>query len=305
MDLQLSEDHTSFVDGLDRLLAPHRELPSGQPAAMLPGSALRRELLESGFLDVSRTDELGTLGGVLLVESVARLPVTAEIAASTLVAPKIGVDTGGRCIALAETPLTRAIRFLEPGAILLYREGNTVFSLDVSEGDTTPVKSDYFAYPMATLANGAAVAKPVDGIDADTFLTWWRVGLAAEILGSSQGAFDLTVQYVKDRRQFGRPIGSFQALQHRLAECATALEGLRALVRKAAWSGRKGDALLAATFAQSSLSRILYETHQLHGAMGLTMEYPLHYWTYRLRVLQGELGGVSAQAGAAADFLWN
>jgi hypothetical protein len=49
------------------------------------------------------------------------------------------------------------------------------------------------------------------------------------------------------------------------------------------------------------LVRLVTETHQFHGAIGLTLEYPLHFWTYRLKALQGELGGPTAQALAAAD----
>ena len=64
------------------------------------------------------------------------------------------------------------------------------------------------------------------------------------------------------------------------------------------------DAALAATYAQDAAVRVVYETHQFHGAIGLTLEYPLHYWTNRLRRLQGELGGASQQGSRAAQALW-
>ena len=73
---------------------------------------------------------------------------------------------------------------------------------------------------------------------------WWRIALAVELVGSMRAALDLTVAHVSDRIQFGRPIGSFQAVQHGLAKCAVAIEGARWLAYEAAWSGdptRGGD----------------------------------------------------------------
>ena len=63
----------------------------------------------------------------------------------------------------------------------------------------------------------------------------------------------------------------------------------------------RGD---GAYYAQEVGARIVLDCQQMHGAMGCTLEYPLHFWTYRLKVLQGELGGFLAQAESAADLLW-
>ena len=68
--------------------------------------------------------------------------------------------------------------------------------------------------------------------------------------------------------------------------------------------GVVADAALAALYAQDAAKRVTYDFHQFLGAMGMTLEHPLHVWTYRLKFLTGELGGRGAQALAAADGLW-
>ncbi|GGH62580.1 acyl-CoA dehydrogenase [Frigidibacter albus] len=304
MDLQFSEDHTTLADALDRMFEPHRAIPVGEAQPWLPGTALRRDLVENGYLEVAAQEEIGALGALILVEGACRLPVALEVAANAMVAPGLGLPPEAAVTVLAPRNPEAAIRFLEPGARVILERDGAVATVVAEPEDVTPITSEY-AYPFALLAPAArARAVTVTGVTPQDLLLWHRLAIAVEMLGAAQAAFDLTVGYVKDRRQFGRAIGSFQALQHRLAEGATMLEGLRVLCRRAAWSRDALDAAHAATWAQEIGSRLIYETQQLHGAIGLTMEYPLHYWGYRMRVLQAELGGLSAQSGAVADMLW-
>jgi len=76
--------------------------------------------------------------------------------------------------------------------------------------------------------------------------------------------------------------------------------GVRWLMLKAAATGDAGDAALAALHAQDSATRIVYDLHQMLGAMGMTLEHPLHLWTYRIKALLSELGGRGGQARAVA-----
>jgi alkylation response protein AidB-like acyl-CoA dehydrogenase len=85
-----------------------------------------------------------------------------------------------------------------------------------------------------------------------------------------------------------------------MAECAVLAGGVKWLALKAASTAADGDAALAAFHAQESATRVTYDLHQMLGAMGMTLEHPLHLWTYRLKVLLGELGGRGAQAHAVA-----
>jgi alkylation response protein AidB-like acyl-CoA dehydrogenase len=125
-----------------------------------------------------------------------------------------------------------------------------------------------------------------------------RIALAAEAAGLMQAAVDSTVAHLGVRKQFGRPLGTFQALRHRVAECAVLAGGVKWLALKAASTADAGDAALAAFHAQDSAARITYDLHQMLGAMGMTLEHPLHLWTYRLKALLSDLGGRGAQAHA-------
>ena len=107
------------------------------------------------------------------------------------------------------------------------------------------------------------------------------------------------------RRQFGRAIGSFQAVQHRLAECAVRVEGTRWLVHEAAWHGAERErSATAAAYAGATGLRVFRETHQLSGAIGFTREHDLHVWSMRLQALRLELGGVGAWRRALAQARW-
>ena len=132
--------------------------------------------------------------------------------------------------------------------------------------------------------------------------TWIRIACAAEIAGLMQAAIDSTVEHLSVRKQFGRALGTFQALRHRMAECAVLAGGVRRLALKAAWSGDPGDAALAAFHAQDSANKVNYDVHQMMGAMGMTLEMPLHLWTYRMKALLSELNGRGGQAAAVARY---
>ena len=133
----------------------------------------------------------------------------------------------------------------------------------------------------------------------------WRVALAVETAGSMAGALDATLEYLKQRRQFGRAIASFQAVQHRLAACAVWVEGARWLAFEAAAKGAPAEAAaIAAAHAAFAAKRVFAETHQLSGAIGYTREHPLHVFSMRLQALRLELGGAPEHARAAARARW-
>ena len=85
---------------------------------------------------------------------------------------------------------------------------------------------------------------------------------------------------------------------------AETAQSTRWLALRGAFSDSDLDVAVAATFVQDRIPTFTYDLHQFSGAMGLTLEFPLHHWTYRLRALLGELGGSSGQARAAAVAAW-
>ena len=133
------------------------------------------------------------------------------------------------------------------------------------------------------------------------------IGIAAacaEAVGVMDQTVAITVDYMNTRKQFGVAIATFQALRHRLAEAQVRTNGLYWLAMKAAATLDAGDAALAALHAQESARSCVYDFHQFLGAMGMTLEHPLHLWTYRLKALIGDLGGRGGQALVAANALW-
>jgi hypothetical protein len=240
-----------------------------------------------------------------VVSEIAKLPVCVEIMASTLIRPLVAKTSGDgipRPLALVERP-DRPVRFLDKARAALLVEGDTVSLIRLAEGDVAPVES-LFAYPYGRLAGQAlSRAQPLK-VDAAELRRVWQVGVAAEIMGALDSALALTTDYVTQRQQFGKPLGSLQAIQHRLAEVAVTAHAIRWLGFRAASTGSGVDAAIACAYAQDAGRQAVYDMHQFHGATGLTLEYSLHLWSYRIRALLSELGGAGTQSLRAAELAW-
>jgi butyryl-CoA dehydrogenase len=107
-----------------------------------------------------------------------------------------------------------------------------------------------------------------------------RIGIGAQMLGLAQGALDHTIRYVREREQFGQPIGTFQGVQFQIAEMATEIEAARLLVYNAARLKQAGEpfvvkAAMAKLFASETAQRVASRCIDLHGGYGFTTEYPV------------------------------
>ncbi|TXC70281.1 acyl-CoA dehydrogenase [Sphingomonas ginsenosidivorax] len=298
MDLSLSDDQVAILDALDSLAKPYMTVPLHDVSLALTSDVLDRDLVTGGFLDVALDPDLGTLTAALVVERLARLPFTTE-AMSALVRPLFEGLDGPVCLVEAGR-FGRPIRFLRAGATVIV-VGDDVSSF-VATADQVRVEDSLFAYPMGRLL-GAPETTPHTVSPAEV-RTRWRVALAAEAAGLLAAGLASVTAYVTDRQQFGRPLATFQALRHRLAEAQVRTNGVYWLALKAAATLDAGDAALAALHAQESARACVYDFHQFMGAMGMTLEHPLHLWTYRLKALASDLGGRGGQALAAADAVW-
>lgn len=310
MDFELNQDQRALVDAVDQIVAEHLEPPrEGNVSAVVHqhyDEALDRELGEAGFYAAAREESYGPLGAALVVESVARAPSVVEISASAVVAPQLLAEDLPRPIAIArQMDLALPIRFLDRARTLIVDCGDEAAIVEVKPGDVRPAPGMY-AYPFGRFnrAPDLAKARRLGKGSGATLRLWWRVALAAEAGSVMAQAIRFTTDYVKNRRQFGRPIGSYQAVQHRLAVDIQIAEGTQWLARRAAWSGAEADASVAALHAQDGIPPIVFDCHQFNGALGMTLEHPLHFWTFRLRALQGELGGNVAQAASVAAAVW-
>ncbi len=175
----------------------------------------------------------------------------------------------------------------------------------------TPTPTIDTAQRFATVAfdHDAALLGPVallDGIDR-----LGAVGAAATLLGIMQRCLETTLAYVNTRATFGKPIGAFQALQHRLANMLLRVESTRSAVYRAAWCAAAGDpdaALACATakaWAGEASRLVCGETIQMHGGIGFTWELDVHFYFKRAKTLEQFYGSTEEQlerAMGAAGF---
>jgi hypothetical protein len=298
MDFTLTADQVDLATALESLIGPLKEMPVNFRGFALASDSLDAQLAEAEFYDIATVPELGPLSAALTVERLARLPYAAEVALSMLVRPFLPGGPWTRPIALVEQG--RPGRFVAQARTLILVDGEKVSLAAVSADEVESVES-IFAYPMGRVKRPRELKEEVlSPSDAANVRKWLRVAGAAEAAGLMQAAIDSTVDHLRVRKQFGRPLGSFQALRHRMAECAVLVGGVKWLAFRAASSESEADAAIALFQAQEAGTRIGYELHQMLGAMGVTLEHPLHLWTYRLKALFADLGGRGGNAREVA-----
>ncbi len=151
-----------------------------------------------------------------------------------------------------------------------------------------------YGRPQADLTAGDELTGEIEpALDLSALL------VSAELVGICRRVLDMTVEYVKDRKQFGRPVGSFQAVQHRCAQMLLLTEGARADTYFAAWAADADRERLpeAASLAKSAASRAGVEVTasaiQAHGGIGFTWEADVHWFYKRAQLDAAMLGGAS------------
>ena len=122
------------------------------------------------------------------------------------------------------------------------------------------------------------------------------VAKCAEMVGGAQAALDMAVNYAKERVQFGRPIGSFQATQHYCANMAMDVSGSRFVTYKAAWKLSEGipaafDAAIAKAWVSEAYGRVALLAHQTFGAIGFTMDHDMHLYYRQAKAAEIIFGG--------------
>lgn len=301
MNFELSEDQNSVLTALNSIVSKF-DTNAIEPMPYIFSSELDAALRESGFFNIAREEGFSSLDGAIVIERLARAPQVVETAASILIAPFLPVDLRSGSIAMDCSNGRDPIRFLPLAQYLLTLNDDHVSVAAIDPGKVAHAES-LLAYPYGRLGS-ACLDKVATFDDVELVRRRWQIGIAAEAAGCMAAALELVLDHVKTRFAFGRPLGSFQAIQHRLAMAAETAEAVKWLAFRAAWSDESADAALAAGFAQGRTTQFTYDLHQFCGAMGLTLEFPLHLWTYRLRALAGELGGASVQARRAAASIW-
>lgn len=201
-------------------------------------------------------------------------------------------DRGGGSVRVVDGHATGLLRFVEAGGscthllVAIDRSTLAAVPLDADGVEVTPTRA-MGAWGFCELRLNAAPATLIalgDGV-LDDLLLKAKLVLTARAHGAARRAFELATDYARERHQFGQPIGKFQAIQHKLANCFIALEGVRLIVDHAAKLHDQNDrdwryfVNCAVVFASDALRRISLETQHAFGAIGYADEHeaPLHF----------------------------
>ena len=296
VDFELTEDQVALRAAARDLLSDHAA-PARVRAVVDQGGAIDAKLwqamLEQGWPGITVAEEDGGVGlgfveaAVLLEEvgaHVAPAPVLEAIVASD-VAPAYAEQRV--CLAWSGAP--EVVPFApEADVVVAVRDGALV------AGPIAGVKAE----PAMDVTRAVGWVDPAalqcdvvgDAAAVDRFLDRGATAYAAELLGASQRMLDVTVQYAKDRVQFDRPIGSFQAVKHRCADMLVDVEGMRSAVYWAAWciAADHPDASVAASTAKvwcsDAARRVMASALQVHGGIGFTWDHDVHLYLKRVQL---------------------
>jgi len=324
VDFELTELQVDLAEGVRRLCEgrfPLDRLRTAESAEQVVDRDGWRELAEAGVFGLCLAEEAGGAGlglaeAALVFEELGRALVPGPLVATHLAAGLVdGAEDGSVVVGLIERTRTGAVapvvvEDLADLDVLLVVSDDGVASVEPAALDATrlarPMDPLTPLWSLASLPPGTPVAGP-------DVAAWWRrdgaVLTAALQVGSAAWTTELAVAYAKERRQFGRPIGGFQAVKHLCADMVVRVEVARAAVHAAAVTVDQpevGDARVAAAGAKLLADEAALANGrasiQVHGGMGFTWEVPVHLAYKRARVLATQFGteGELAEALAAA-----
>ena len=314
MDLRLSPEQEQLVEAFVGLYSRHASSERVRAAEPLGfDKALWEQLVEMGAISMALTDADGGWGAspvdlALVAEQhgrfVAPAPLIEAQVAARLLARLDGelAETsladalaGDRLITLALHPARHGVAQLVPAAAVaddaIVLDGERLLLVPLADAQTLvenlgsmPVADVALGAENAVLATGPAAMAAFDAaIDDFLFLT------ASSLVGIGARALEIGVEYVTERKAWGVPIGSFQAVAHRLADSATALDGARLLAYEAAWAvtddpERAAElAAMAFAFAYESARDATARSLHFHGGYGFMMEYDVQLYYRRAR----------------------
>ena len=308
MKFDLDEQQRDFAASIDAAMAA-ADLPTAVRAwadgDTSPGRKVWARLADLGVTALAVPERFGGLDAhpvdlVVALERLGRWCVPGPVAESVAVAPVLLADDD-RLAALAAGELiaTVAMPPTMPRAVDSGAAGVTLLARDGGVADATPGAPHASVDPSRTLYDVTVCgdAKPADLARAYEF---GALATAAQLVGAGQALLTAAVDYAKQRTQFGRAIGSYQAIKHKLADVHIAVELARPLLYGAALSLADGSAdtardVSAAKVAAADAALLAARSAlQAHGAIGFTAEYDLSLWLLRVQALRSAWGDPAA-----------
>jgi alkylation response protein AidB-like acyl-CoA dehydrogenase len=330
MDFGLTDDQREIQRTARELLAersrPERVREHAESGR--PDDALWRELSELGWPGIAVPEEYGGQGlgrielSILCEElgsALAAVPFLPSVMASTLIELAGSSEQRGRWLPdLARGEATGALGVADDGVaelvigapeadvIVLLEDDQTARVVTGEQAEVTPVPSIDPTRSCALVS--APAGEELDG-DVAAGIDRGLVAVSSELVGVCGRALELTVAYVKDRRQFGVPVGAYQAVSHRCAQMLLDTEKARSTAAFAAWTAdadpeRLAEAAAMAKAAASDAGReVTASAIQAHGGIGFTWEADVHWLYKRAQLDAALLGGAKHHRARLAAIL--
>ncbi|MCH7983284.1 MAG: acyl-CoA/acyl-ACP dehydrogenase [Chloroflexi bacterium] len=303
--LTVPEEHGGAGLSFSDLAVLLEELGASLAPIPIVESAITSRILERYGPDAIKVELLPQIatGDVMVTPAIVERDASWEARSAAVVATRTGsslVITGEKRFVSFADQATHALTLVRtdddgpalvvvpiwksPGVVqtpMKHASGVPVSSLNFNEVEVSPSNT------VAT--GGEAVAATEELVAAG------GVARAAQLAGLARAVVDSTVKYTSNRQQFGRPVGSFQAIQHHLAEMAVAAKQVNHLAHSAAWSFTREDysvrrAAQAKIAASEKIPALCWTAHQCHGAIGFTWEHDLHLYTRRALAWKTDFG---------------
>jgi alkylation response protein AidB-like acyl-CoA dehydrogenase len=305
MDFELSSDQVALRDAardlLDRLASPARVRKVVDTGGGYDGE-LWAAMVEQGWTD---PEFVGAVEAAVLLEEVGRHVAPAPFLTQWL-AGTAGIGGTDELTAVA-WDLTAPVLYAPSATTFIARDGDDMRRVAIATPPPREAAMDR-TRELGWLRTVDVADGDIVGTASD-FLDRAAVGFSAELLGIASRAMEMAVDYAKEREQFGKPIGSFQAIKHRCADMLVDVEGMRSTVYWAAWCVGAGDpdASIAASTAKAwsadASKRVLASALQVHGGIGFTWEHDLHLYLKRAQLDQVSFGDASFHRDRLADLL--
>jgi alkylation response protein AidB-like acyl-CoA dehydrogenase len=303
VDFDLSEDQHALALAAAGLLAAKAE-----PRVVVDrgggwDDGLWRAMVDQGWPGIAVPEADGGVGLGLVEAAVLAEAVGGAVAPAPIVPQLIALDAlgatawrprlidGSAVAAVAWSGQREAVPYAPSAAVAVGVVGTELVVADLTGRQPRAEPAMDRTREVGWLDLTAIASEPVGGPEAARrFLDVGAALHAAELLGVSQRMLDVSVQYAKDRVQFGRPIGSFQAVKHRCADMLVDVEGMRSAAYYAAWclDARHPDASVAASTAKTWCSdaamRVTQSALQVHGGIGFTWESDVHLYLKRAQL---------------------
>ena len=303
MRFLLDAEQRAFTESLDAMLTAAdtpsvvREWSRGERNS---GRALWRRLARAGVFGLAIPEEYGGLGALPVELAVALV----ELGRHAVPGPLVETVTAAVLLSGADPAAKRLLPSLASGETMATVAYEGAYALDGDAADLHlaltrdglrlspghgPLRPSLDpARRLTPLAPGGELLTPDPPLARA--LAYARLATAAQALGVGLALLDRTVAYVGQRTQFGVPVGSFQAVKHRLADAKVALEFARPLLFGAALTLDPADVAAAKVAACEAAYRTARTALQLHGAIGYTAEYDLSLWLTKARALRTAWG---------------